>query len=201
MVDGTAELHPYSPSPAALQPARTMNIALVNSLGFLALLLAAGGCTRDVRTETVAPAQLGTVVQPVVVERINRVTLASGLVIEDLKMGDGDVCLPGMRIRVAYTGWVVPDAAPSAGLGTQPGRLFDSSNGVRDINLAGNIIRAWKEGLPGMRAGGKRRLTIPPSLGYADREIKGASGGVVIPANSTLVYEVELMGGSEGVTK
>jgi FKBP-type peptidyl-prolyl cis-trans isomerase len=44
-----------------------------------------------------------------------------------------------------------------------------------------------------MRAGGKRRLTIPPLLGYGDRDIKSSAGEVVIPANSTLVYEIELL--------
>ncbi len=105
---------------------------------------------------------------------------ASGLVIEDLETGSGDTAEKGCMVSVHYTGWLTD------------GTKFDSSkdrNDPFDFPLgAGHVIRGWDEGVQGMKAGGKRRLTIPPALGYGAR---GAGG--VIPPNATLVFEVELL--------
>jgi FKBP-type peptidyl-prolyl cis-trans isomerase len=56
------------------------------------------------------------------------------------------------------------------------------------------MIRGWQDGLPGMRVGGKRRLTVPPDLGYGSRPLKNAQGVVVIPPDSTLEYDIDLLG-------
>jgi len=104
----------------------------------------------------------------------------SGLKYEDLVEGEGTVAEVGQRVSVHYTGWLTD--------GTQ----FDSSVARNDpfqFSLGkGMVIRGWDEGVAGMKVGGKRKLTIPPQLGY------GAQGaGGVIPPNATLVFEVELL--------
>lgn len=104
----------------------------------------------------------------------------SGLKYEDLQEGDGDQAAAGHRVKVHYTGWLLG------------GDKFDSSldrNQPFEFALGkGMVIRGWDEGVAGMKVGGKRRLTIPPQLGYGSR---GAGG--VIPPNATLVFEVELL--------
>jgi FKBP-type peptidyl-prolyl cis-trans isomerase len=117
------------------------------------------------------------------VEKVDRVTLASGMVIEDLRQGSGELCVPGAKVLARYVGNV--QGAP---------KPFDVSGpDGRWLDLGGNLIRGWKEGLPGMRVGGTRRLTIPPELGYGTREVKDARGAVVVAPGSTLVYEVDLL--------
>jgi FKBP-type peptidyl-prolyl cis-trans isomerase FkpA len=143
------------------------------------LALAAGGCKSHAKPTPVESPRAAAMVQ-----KVDRVTLGNGLMIEDLKVGEGDVCLPGAHVRVKYTGMVQGASRP-----------FDTSGAaVREIDLGGNLIRGWTEGLPGMRAGGTRRLTIPPELGYGSREVKDMDGAVVVPAGSTLVYVVDLVG-------
>lgn len=109
------------------------------------------------------------------------VTTASGLGIEDVKIGDGAEAQPGRMVTVHYTGWLTD------------GRKFDSSKDRFDpfvFHLGGReVIAGWDEGVVGMKIGGTRKLTIPPELGYGAR---GAGG--VIPPNATLVFEVELLG-------
>ena len=107
------------------------------------------------------------------------ITTRSGLKMTDLKVGEGAVAESGSNVSVQYSGWLT-DGTP-----------FDSSVGRAPFTFrigAGQVIPGWDEGVKGMRVGGKRKLTIPPDLGY------GASGaGGVIPPNATLVFEVELL--------
>jgi FKBP-type peptidyl-prolyl cis-trans isomerase FkpA len=111
-------------------------------------------------------------------------TTPSGLVIEELTVGDGAEAAAGRSVSVHYTGWLQ--------YGGGKGRKFDSSRGRNEafeFQLgAGRVIKGWDEGVQGMRIGGSRRLTIPPELGYGSR---GAGG--VIPPNATLIFEVELI--------
>ena len=104
----------------------------------------------------------------------------SGLVIEDLIVGSGDPAKAGQRVNVHYTGW------------TTDGKKFDSSldrGQPFSFSLGrGEVIRGWDEGVAGMKVGGKRKLTIPPDLGYGAR-----GAGNVIPPNATLLFEVELL--------
>jgi FKBP-type peptidyl-prolyl cis-trans isomerase FkpA len=111
---------------------------------------------------------------------MSEVTTESGLKYEDLVQGDGAEATAGKRVSVHYTGWLTD------------GSKFDSSvdrNSPFQFSLgAGMVIRGWDEGVQGMKIGGKRKLTIPPQLGYGER---GAGG--VIPPNATLVFDVELL--------
>ena len=104
-----------------------------------------------------------------------------GLVKEDLTAGTGAEAKTGMKVSVHYTGWLTS------------GKKFDSSldrNRPFDFKLgARQVIQGWDEGVVGMKVGGKRKLTIPPEMAYGERGFPGA-----IPPNSTLVFEVELLG-------
>jgi FKBP-type peptidyl-prolyl cis-trans isomerase len=105
----------------------------------------------------------------------------SELKIEDLKQGDGAAAAAGKEVEVHYTGWLTS------------GQKFDSSlDRKRPFRFrlgAGEVIQGWDEGVQGMKVGGKRKLTIPPHMAYGARGVPGA-----IPPNSTLVFEVELLG-------
>lgn len=105
----------------------------------------------------------------------------SGLHVEDLVAGDGDVAEPGTTAVVHYTGWLAN------------GEQFDSSrpggNPYPVLIGAGEVIEGWDQGLPGMRVGGQRRLVIPPALAYG---AEGAGMGI-IPPGATLIFDVELM--------
>jgi FKBP-type peptidyl-prolyl cis-trans isomerase FkpA len=108
------------------------------------------------------------------------VTTASGLKYVDLIVGPGREAAAGALVSVHYTGWLTN------------GTKFDSSVDRREPFSfplgGGKVIRGWDEGVAGMKVGGKRKLTIPPQLGYGSR---GAGG--VIPPNATLVFDVELL--------
>jgi FKBP-type peptidyl-prolyl cis-trans isomerase FkpA len=100
---------------------------------------------------------------------------------EILKEGTGEISKNGDKVSVHYTGWL------------ENGTKFDSSvdKGTPfEFTLgAGQVIQGWDLGVAGMKIGEKRKLTIPPELGY------GAQGaGGVIPPNATLIFEVELLG-------
>jgi len=99
---------------------------------------------------------------------------------EDLTLGDGAEAAAGMSVSVHYTGTLTDGTKFDSSL--DRGQPFDFRLG------AGQVIKGWDEGVPGMKVGGKRKLTIPPEMAYGDRGFPP-----VIPPNSTLVFEVELM--------
>jgi len=109
----------------------------------------------------------------------NAVTTASGLQYEDLKVGDGATAKSGDSISVHYTGWLTDGTQFDSSIGS--GKTFDFILG------AGSVIAGWDEGVVGMRVNGTRLLVIPPELGY------GATGAGSIPANATLIFEVQLV--------
>jgi FKBP-type peptidyl-prolyl cis-trans isomerase len=100
--------------------------------------------------------------------------------IEDIQVGDGDEVKDSDVVTVNYVGTL------------EDGTKFDSSydrNEPFDFTVGkGEVIQGWDQGLLGMKVGGKRKLTIPPELGYGS-EARGN-----IPANSTLIFEIELLG-------
>ncbi|MBU6452906.1 MAG: FKBP-type peptidyl-prolyl cis-trans isomerase [Cyanobacteria bacterium REEB67] len=108
-------------------------------------------------------------------------TSTSGLQYEDLKVGTGDSPKAGQTCVMHYTGWLTDGSKFDSSV--DRGQPFEFSIG------RGQVIKGWDEGVMSMKVGGKRKLTIPPDLGYGAR---GAGG--VIPPNATLVFEVELLG-------
>jgi FKBP-type peptidyl-prolyl cis-trans isomerase len=117
---------------------------------------------------------------------VKTVTTDSGLKYQDTKVGDGAAAKAGDTVVVHYTGWLTTDG------GATKGKKFDSSvdrNKPFPFALgAGDVIKGWDEGVAGMKVGGKRTLIIPPELGYGKKAV-----GDDIPANSTLLFEVELL--------
>ena len=110
----------------------------------------------------------------------NTEEMGNGLIIEDLVVGEGAEAQDYNKVVVNYTGSL------------EDGSVFDSSfnpgRGPFTFTLGvGSVIKGWDLGVKGMKVGGKRKLTIPPELGYGD---KGAS---VIPPGATLIFEVDLL--------
>ena len=108
-------------------------------------------------------------------------TMSNGLQIEDIKIGEGSEVKKFDIVTVNYTGTL------------EDGTKFDSSlnpgrTPFRFTVGAGQVIKGWDEGLMGMKAGGKLKLTIPPELGYGSRD------NGPIPANSTLIFDIDLLG-------
>jgi FKBP-type peptidyl-prolyl cis-trans isomerase len=106
----------------------------------------------------------------------------------ELAPGNGVEIKSGQTALVHYTGWLYDAAAPD-----NKGKKFDSSvdrNEPFEFPVgAGMVIKGWDDGVAGMKPGGKRRLVIPPEMGYGAR---GAGGGL-IPGGATLVFDVELV--------
>lgn len=134
-------------------------------------LLIAMGCTKK-ENQTQQPESPTSVVNP---------PGSSGeLKIDDLKVGAGDEAKAGKTVTVHYRGTLTD--------GKQFDASYDRGQPFKFQLGAGQVIPGWDKGVAGMKIGGKRKLVIPPQLGYGER---GAGG--VIPPNATLVFEVELL--------
>lgn len=106
-------------------------------------------------------------------------TLEGGVIVKDLKLGNGPLCKPGRMVTVYYTGRLKSN-----------NKVFDQSQqgpGFKFRLGRGEVIKGWDVGLAGMKVGGKRLITIPPNMGYGQ---KGSPP--TIPGSSTLLFEVEL---------
>jgi FKBP-type peptidyl-prolyl cis-trans isomerase FkpA len=104
----------------------------------------------------------------------------------DTLVGKGKAAAAGNTVTVHYSGWLYAPGAPK-----QRGAQFDSSVGGTPFTFklgGGQVIKGWDQGVVGMKVGGKRTLILPAEFGY------GARGAGPIPPNSTLVFDVELLG-------
>ncbi len=108
------------------------------------------------------------------------VSTPSGLKYLDQKIGTGPEAATGRTVEVLYTGWLENGVQIDAS--KDPNHPLTFRIGIDDV------IQGWHEGITGMRAGGKRRLVVPPELGYGR-----LGAGEIIPPNATLVFEVELL--------
>ena len=155
------------------------------ALLFLTAAAGCGGSGSDAETESAVPEAAGQDVSPdfaaeLGVELKAMTRSASGLYTQDLTEGVGLSARPGHLVAIRYTGWI-----PN-------GEEFDSTGDDPEPYTfplgAGRAIEGWEEGIAGMRIGGKRRLVIPPQLGYGSRGVPGD-----VPPNATLVYDIELI--------
>ncbi len=152
----------------------------------IALVVLAGallaGCQQSSTTASSAQQTATATTTPAPAATPGETRMPNGLVIQDISVGNGAVAEDGKSVSVHYTGWLTD------------GTKFDSSRDRQQpfsFTLgAGMVIPGWDQGVKGMRVGGKRKLTIPPALGYG---AQGTPGGP-IPPNATLVFDVELMG-------
>ena len=106
------------------------------------------------------------------------------LIIIDNKVGDGREAEKGLTVTVHYTGWLYENGEKTT--------KFDSSVDRREpfnfVLGVGQVIKGWDSGVGGMQVGGSRTIIIPSSMGYGSR-----GAGDVIPPNSDLIFEVELV--------
>jgi FKBP-type peptidyl-prolyl cis-trans isomerase FkpA len=136
----------------------------------LALQFSTAGCGRRSARNIEAPAAAA---KP----------LADGLQVQDLVVGEGETAAVDRIVSIHYEGWL-------------NGAKFDSSLARRPLEFRlgrGEVLRGWDLGIPGMKVGGKRKLTVPPELGYGRQ---GSRGGA-IPPNSVLVFEISLVGAKD----
>ena len=158
----------------------------IRALAAVVAMLAVAGCqeskttsdTASTTATTTPPATTPPAATGGAAGTAQEVTMPNGLKYQDLKVGDGTLAESGSSVSVHYTGWLTD------------GTKFDSSvDRGQPFNFrlgAGQVIRGWDEGVKGMRVGGKRKLTIPPDLGYGSR----GAGGAIGP-NETLVFVVD----------
>jgi peptidylprolyl isomerase len=134
-------------------------------------LISISACA-DPRNGKAAPSEAG--------EEAREIVTPTGLKYLDLKVGEGPEATSGKSVEVHYTGWL------------ENGTKFDSSLDRQEPFTyrlgAGEVIEGWDQGVAGMKVGGKRKLIIPPDLGYGEQ----GTGGV-IPPGATLIFEVELL--------
>lgn len=104
---------------------------------------------------------------------------------QDNVVGDGIEAVPGATVSVLYVGML------------EDGTVFDSSANNNNEPLTftlgdQGLIPGFQIGVNGMREGGERRISVPPELGYGSEDIKDANGKIIIPANSTLIFDIKL---------
>ncbi|MDE2420612.1 MAG: FKBP-type peptidyl-prolyl cis-trans isomerase [Gammaproteobacteria bacterium] len=106
--------------------------------------------------------------------------MSNELQIIDIQIGEGKEAVRGALIKTHYTGWL------------DNGTKFDSSHDRNQpfqcVIGTGRVIKGWDQGIMGMKVGGKRKLIVPAHLAYGERQM-----GSLIPANSNLTFEIELL--------
>lgn len=109
------------------------------------------------------------------------VVTPSGLRYRDLQVGEGAEAAKGRTVEIHYTGWLADNTKFDAS--QDPSHPFTFRIGIDDV------IQGWHQGIAGMKVGGRRRLVVPPELGYGRQGMAR-----VVPPNTTLVFEIELVG-------
>lgn len=164
------------PATSPTGPARPRPAPSRRAAALAAVVVVAAGAAVWYGVPRAAPPRLSDGSDPAAADPDLR-EVAPGVRVRDLKPGAGPECPPGAVVRLHYTGWLTD------------GRVFDTSRAsARPVELPlGGAIPGWQAGIPGMRAGGVRKLVVEPKQGYGARRVGGA------PPNATLVYEVELV--------
>lgn len=152
-------------------------IGVIILVGIVVFLRRTSTKTDDVSTNLNSVTATSTTMQPT-----SDSASVTELKIEDEVVGTGAVAAAGDNVTVQYVGSLMN------------GTVFDASRNRGDQGFtftlgAGQVIKGWDMGVAGMKVGGKRKLTIPASLAYGNQSV----GGGLIPANSALVFEVELI--------
>lgn len=135
-------------------------------------------------TPPAAPAAPASAGAPEAAKPVHTEQRENGLLIEDLVIGTGTEIKPAAYALLHYRGTLKPDGKP-----------FDSSYD-RGMPITASLvptkmIMGWVEGVPGMKVGGKRRLTVPAAMAYKDKGYRDKNGSVIIPPNTDLVFEIE----------
>ena len=148
---------------------KSVSLALFTALLAAGSLSALPGVARARQTEP-APAPAPPEVIP-----------SSGLRYKDLQVGEGAEAAKGKTVEIHYVGWLEDNTKFDAS--QDPSHPLTFRIGIDDV------IQGWHQGITGMKVGGRRRLVVPPELGYGKQGM-----GRVVPPNATLVFEVELVG-------
>jgi FKBP-type peptidyl-prolyl cis-trans isomerase len=158
---------------------RNRQRAIIGIIIFLVVAFIGYFVYKDYSAKNQAATSTGTLDATPPAPSASAVTTASGLIYEDLQVGDGATAKTGDAVSVNYTGWLEDGTKFDSSL--DRGQTFDFTVG------AGGVIPGWDEGVVGMNVNGIRLLVIPPELAY------GASGSGSIPPNATLTFEVQLV--------
>lgn len=116
---------------------------------------------------------------------LSRTDMGNGLIIEDLKIGAGDIVWPNARVRLQIKGWSVAT-----------GQLYwdtQAQQGAPREVVLSTAMKGMRDGIPGMRVGGKRRLHIPADMAYGFKEVKNEKDEVVVPLATSVVLEIEVV--------
>lgn len=127
------------------------------------------------------PSEVGQNNAPQTQERQISNTVENKLIVEEIKIGTGAEAKAGNTVSVNYLGTLTN--------GTKFDSSYDRGQPFSFVLGTGHVIPGWDQGVASMKVGGKRKLTIPPSLAYGATGVPGA-----IPPNATLIFEVELLG-------
>lgn len=155
-----------------------MNVKRKPVLALAAALVLLGGCSDSPTASDIGPI-------PPLPAGTTIVTTESGLRYADIVVGSGATAQSGSRVSVNYTGWVASS-----------GKGFDTTSGLQPYTFTltqSGSNSGFVEGVIGMKAGGKRRLFVPAALAYGSTTVHDENGNVLIPANSDLVFDVELV--------
>lgn len=155
---GSAAVEPSGDKPAPVEPAKPVDAAAAKEPGMKGL--------------DPSPA-------------LSRTDMGNGLIIEDLKMGTGDIVWPGARVRLQIKGWSVATGQMYWDTQAQQGA-------PREVVLS-EAMKGMRDGVPGMRVGGKRRLHVPADLAYGFKEVKNEKDEVVVPLGTPIVLEIEVV--------